>query len=80
MPLYEYTCQICSNTFEKLRSVKAMDDVSPCPDCGSDSQRQLSMFASFSVGANGESEPIAGGGGGCCGGGGSACACASTTV
>ena len=75
MPLYEYTCEICSNTFEKLRSMSAMDDAAPCPDCGSNSHRQLSVFASFSAGANGETQAIAGGGGGCCGGGGAGCAC-----
>lgn len=77
MPLYEYTCQTCRNTFERLRPISQMDDDANCPDCGGASQRQLSVFASFSTGANGEAVPVAGGGGGCCGGGGGGgCACA----
>jgi putative FmdB family regulatory protein len=81
MPLYEYTCQTCLNCFERLKPVSQMDDDAPCPDCGSASQRQLSVFASFSAGSDGEVSAIAGGGGGCCGGGGGGvgCACSMTT-
>ena len=25
MPIYEYTCQVCANTFERLRPVSQMD-------------------------------------------------------
>ena len=78
MPIYEYTCTICSNNFDKLRPISQMDDAAPCPDCGSGSERQLSVFISFSTGSNGERTPIAGGGGGCCGGGGGSCACSMT--
>ena len=76
MPLYEYTCQTCYNTFEKLRPVSELDADTPCTDCGSVSQRQLSVFAAVTVSAGGESSPIAGGGGCCGGGGGGGCACA----
>ena len=76
MPLYEYTCQVCTCAFERLRSISQMDDTALCPDCGSESQRQLSVFASFSTGADGQTSAIAGGGGCCGGGGGGACACA----
>jgi putative FmdB family regulatory protein len=75
MPLYEYTCETCLNTFEKLRSFDAIDDPAPCPDCGSNSKRQLSVFMSFSTDAIGQTTAVAGGGGGCCGGGGAGCAC-----
>ena len=71
MPLYEYTCCICSNAFERLRPVGQMDDEAPCPDCGSESERQLSVFATISAGGQGEPVPVsAGAGGGCCGAGG----------
>jgi len=73
MPLYEYMCQVCSNTFEKLRPVSQMDDAAPCTDCGSGSQRQLSVFMSFSTGSDGETSAVSGGG--CCGGSGAGCAC-----
>ena len=81
MPIYEYNCSICSSTFEKLRPMSQMDDEAHCPDCGGDSRRQLSVFASFSAGSDGsdgESVPVGGGsgggsGGGCCGGSCGAC-------
>ena len=74
MPIYEYNCSICSSTFEKLRPMSQMDDEAHCPDCGGDSRRQLSVFASFSIGSDGESVPVGGGsGGGCCGGSCGAC-------
>ena len=77
MPLYEYTCQICANAFDRLRPADRMDEETACPDCGGESVRQLSVFASFSTSASGETSAIAGGGGGCCGGGGGGgCACA----
>ena len=47
MPIYEYACTICSNVFEKLRPMSEMDEPANCPDCGSDSKRQLSVFLSF---------------------------------
>ena len=77
MPLYEYTCTLCKNTFERLRSISRMDDDASCPDCGSASERRLSVFMSFSTGAAGETSAIAGGGGCCGGGAGAACACAA---
>ena len=78
MPLYEYACAICLNRFEKLRPMSEMDEPTPCPDCGADSRRQLSVFMSFAAGADGQKTAIAGGG--CCGGGGAGCACSSMTV
>lgn len=75
MPLYEYYCQTCSNRFDLLRPISRMDDEAPCPQCNGGSQKMLSVFASFSTSAEGETSAIAGGGGGCCGGGGGACAC-----
>ena len=77
MPLYEYICNTCRNSFEKLRQFSQIDEPAPCPDCGSDSERQLSVFMSFSTDSSGQTSAIAGGGG-CCGGGGAACACATT--
>ena len=73
MPLYEYNCQICLTSFDRLRPAAQMDEETPCPDCGGESVRQLSLFASFSTSDSGETSAIAGGG--CCGGGGGGCAC-----
>lgn len=75
MPLYEYVCSTCRNRFEKLRPMSVATEEASCPDCGSQSPRALSVFASFVSGRVIEVVP-AGGGGGCCGGGG-ACACSA---
>ena len=77
MPIYEYTCTTCEHGFERLRPMSRMDDEALCPVCDSESERQLSVFASFSTNANGDVNPIAGGGGGCGGCGPGGCACAS---
>ena len=55
---------------QRLRPISRMDDEAPCPDCGSESRRQLSIFAVCSSGDNGRTRAIAGGGGcsGCTGG------------
>ena len=68
MPLYEYACQTCYCAFERLKPMSQMNEPAACPDCGSDSKRQLSVFTSFSTGAGGEVKAVAGGGGGCSGG------------
>ena len=45
MPVYEYKCQKCKNSFEQLRSMKDMDALAVCPSCGSEeTRRQLSVF------------------------------------
>lgn len=77
MPIYEYVCLTCKNEFEKLRPISQMDSPAACPDCGGESRRQLSVFASFSAGSDGEVGAIAGGGGGCGGCGPGGCACAA---
>ena len=67
MPIYEYLCSGCSDTFEELVSTSGADSVS-CPSCGETAvTRLLSSFAT--------SRPegvTVGGGGGCCGG---SCGC-----
>lgn len=47
MPVYEYVCTTCKFRFEKLRPMSEMDNEAPCPDCGDDSSRALSVFAAF---------------------------------
>ena len=76
MPIYEYTCTLCDNRFDRLRSMSQMDAEAPCPDCGSESERQLSVFAAFSSGSDGQMSAVAGAGGGCGGCGPGGCACA----
>ena len=74
MPLYEYYCPDCRDTFELLRAASRADETAACPSCQQAStQRILSLFAS-SV-KSGGSEAGANAmvsAGGCCGG---ACGC-----
>jgi len=47
MPLYEYRCLICGETFELLRRVEEADEEAVCPRCGGEqTERQLSLFSS----------------------------------
>jgi putative FmdB family regulatory protein len=70
MPIYEYLCADCSDTFEELVSASGADNVH-CPACGSGTvTKLLSSFATpRPVGAT---VGGGGGGGGCCGG---SCGC-----
>jgi len=81
MPLYEYFCPTCNDTFEQLRPVLKADEATDCPDCRQPStQRVLSLFANTAKSEGGmntlQSMPQSMAqmpmGGGCCGGG---CAC-----
>ena len=75
MPIYEYRCEPCEQTFETL--VRSESDAPRCPDCGSvEVAKQFSVPAAAQVGAGARSAgarlPIASGGCGtpmCCGGG-----------
>ncbi|HEX5410276.1 MAG TPA: zinc ribbon domain-containing protein [Terriglobia bacterium] len=51
MPIFEYTCQKCKKTFEKL--VLSRDQPAPiCPKCGSKrTERQFSTFATSATSA-----------------------------
>lgn len=42
-PLYDYFCQGCGKSFEKLQSYEGRDLVS-CPDCGDRVDREVSNF------------------------------------
>jgi putative FmdB family regulatory protein len=68
MPLYEYRCRSCGDTFERLRPQADADEPADCACDRSDTVRLPSLIAR---GAGGGAElPMAGGAGaGCCGGG-----------
>lgn len=54
MPLYEYRCQNCGQTFEQLVSFSQSERVFTCPHCASeDTRKQISTVAAF--GRNGSS-------------------------
>lgn len=53
MPLYEYRCQNCHQTFELLRRIKDGDNDLECPGCHSDKvERLLSRFAAGGCGGS----------------------------
>ena len=71
MPIYEYLCQDCHQSFEMIRAMQEADNPLECIHCHSRHvKRQLSLFNAASHG-----QPIAGGGGcsGCSGGSCSSC-------
>ncbi|MDX9866220.1 MAG: zinc ribbon domain-containing protein [Anaerolineaceae bacterium] len=56
MPIYEYRCEQCSTTFEKLVSFSQVDQPQDCPHCHSqETRKQITAAASRSVTAGGNS-------------------------
>jgi putative FmdB family regulatory protein len=41
MPIYEYHCEKCNKTFERLQKISDAS-LCACPSCGSNSKRQMS--------------------------------------
>lgn len=72
VPLYEFKCRECDDTFEVRRPMSEAGDPATCPQGHDGAVRLLSVFAS--VGATSAGAPAAApkAGGGC----GGACACA----
>lgn len=69
VPLYEFRCPICDDTFEIRRPMAEASDPVTCPQGHDGARRLLSVFAS--VGGASASSPApspAPSGGGCCGG------------
>ena len=60
MPLYEYYCRRCEARFELLRSMSRSEEPATCPSGHEGAERTLSVFASFSKGADGLSSPVGG--------------------
>ena len=74
MPLYEFRCRTCDDTFEVRRPMSEASDPATCPQGHDGAVRLLSVFANVGAGggaATSSAAPRAAGGG--CGG---ACACA----
>lgn len=65
MPLYEFRCRTCGDTFEELRPADTADAPAPCPEGHDDTTRLLSLVAAPQRTSSGLPEA----GGGCCGGG-----------
>jgi putative FmdB family regulatory protein len=71
VPLYEFRCKTCDDTFEVRRPMSEAGEPATCPDGHEGAVRLLSVFASVGGGAAPApaAAPMTGGG---CGG---ACAC-----
>jgi putative FmdB family regulatory protein len=71
VPLYEYRCPICDDTFEARRPMSEASDPIECPRGHDGARRLLSVFAAVGTASSAPAGPAAAPGG-CCGGG---CGC-----
>jgi putative FmdB family regulatory protein len=55
MPIYEYRCEICRETFERLRPMREADEPTTCPRCESKAVERL--ISEFSAGAGCRTAP-----------------------
>jgi putative FmdB family regulatory protein len=53
MPIYEYTCPKCGDTFELRRPMSQATDPGTCPSCHVDAPRAISRVARVSRGGDG---------------------------
>ena len=57
MPIYEYRCEPCDQTFETL--IRGNGDVAHCPECGGiDVAKQFSVPAAAQTGARSDSSSL----------------------
>ncbi len=61
MPIYEYKCPQCGETFELRRPMSQATDPAQCPSCRVDAPRAISRLARVSHGGSaGEGEDFGG--------------------
>lgn len=74
MPLYDFRCRSCGDTFELRRSMADAGDPATCPAGHADTVKLMPLVAvgGRAGGADAAPAPAPAGGGGCCGG---ACGC-----
>lgn len=54
MPLYEYQCPDCEQTFDKLARFSEADKIPVCPNCGgNNSQKKISAGAVIGTSSSG---------------------------
>jgi len=58
MPLYEYRCQACGDTFETIRGLNDKDADVACPTCG---EKKAEKLMSACCAAKGESSTASAG-------------------
>jgi len=72
VPLYDFRCRTCGDTFELRRSMAEADAPAPCPGGHFDTVKLLPLVAVGGRATPTPASPVATSGGGCCGG---ACGC-----
>ncbi len=50
MPMYEYRCRDCGQSFEEIRGVNELDEGALCPTCGGGAEKLFSSFATATGG------------------------------
>ncbi len=53
MPLYEYQCERCGDTFEELVSLSERDNGRACPKCHSKRARRVVSLCAMGVSSDG---------------------------
>ncbi|TAN45364.1 MAG: zinc ribbon domain-containing protein [Nitrospirae bacterium] len=62
MPIYEYNCEKCRETFSVLQSINTKEGETKCPKCGNAKvKKMLSTFSCCSVGSGGPAFSPSGG-------------------
>lgn len=56
MPIFEYACQTCGVTFERLTLRSQANPPTPCPECGS--VQTTKVFSTFSTQAGASSGTV----------------------
>jgi len=65
MPIYEYTCVECKNTFSLLQKIGSSEKDTTCPQCGSkEVKKKLSLFSSSTSKGSSKMSPAPNFGGG----------------
>lgn len=49
MPVFEYVCSECKAKFELMRRRSERNQETPCPKCGKDAERVISVFSHYST-------------------------------
>lgn len=48
-PMYDYKCDKCEKCFEELGSIRSDTQITKCPDCGADAQKQVVAIKSYTI-------------------------------
>ncbi len=61
MPIYEYLCTKCKESFATLQGINAKTEGTKCPKCGSEEvQKKISSFSCCSLGSDSQALSVGG--------------------